>query len=82
MRLVDDLAYNIQGMGLLQEAKKLQPAAKAVILTGYPDSAQRDKALNFYKADGYFEKAPEGEPLDIDQFSRIVFSLLDKKTDL
>ena len=75
MRLVDDSVYNIQGMALLEEAKRLTPSTKAIILTGYPDPDHRAKALDFYKADGYFEKAPNGQPLDIEKFSQLILDL-------
>jgi len=78
MRLVDASSYNIQGMEVLKEAKKLQPSIKAIILTGYPDPKQREKAMDFYKADGYYEKAPDGKPFDIDVFSREIFKLLNE----
>jgi len=79
MRLVDASSYNIQGMEVLKEAKKIRPSIKAIILTGYPDQKQREKALNFYKADGYYEKAPDGKPFDIDVFSKEIFRLLNEK---
>jgi two-component system NtrC family response regulator len=76
MRLVDNAVYNIQGMTLLEEAKKLQPSIKAIILTGYPDPDQEARALDFYGADDYLEKAPEGKPFNIERFSRRIFKLL------
>ena len=76
MRLVDSSVYNIQGMALLGEAKRLQPLIRAVILTGYPDADQRIRALEFYGADYYIEKAPEGVPFEVDSFSRLIFELL------
>lgn len=76
MRLVDTSVHNIQGMDLLKEAKRLNPAIKAIILTGYPDPNQKAKALDFYGADGYLEKAPEGQPFDVDNFSEAVSDLL------
>ncbi len=75
MRLVDDV-FDVGGMLLLQEAKRLHPSMKAIILTGFPDVEQRAKAIKFYGADGYYEKAPDGRPFDIDEFSRLVFELL------
>ncbi len=75
MRLVDSSLYNIDGMRVLKEAKTRQPSMKAVILTGYPDPAQKDKALNFYGADGYYEKAPDGKPFDIDKFRQAIYNL-------
>jgi len=79
MRLVDASSYNIQGMEVLREAKKHQPSIKAIILTGYPDIKQREKAVNFYKADGYYEKAPDGKPFDIEVFSKEIFRLYNEK---
>ncbi len=77
MRLVDASPYNIDGMRVLKEAKKQQSAIKAIILTGYSDEKQRDKALNFYGADHYCEKAPDGKPFDIDEFKQLIFNLLE-----
>jgi DNA-binding NtrC family response regulator len=79
MRLVDASSYNIQGMEVLKEAKKQQPSIKAIILTGYPDHDQKEKAVNFYKADGYYEKAPNGKPFDIEVFSKEIFKLLNEE---
>ncbi|MCP4344117.1 MAG: response regulator [Desulfobacterales bacterium] len=76
MRLIDASPYNIDGIKVLKEAKAQQPSIKAVILTGYPDEKQKNKALNFYKADSYCEKAPDGKPFDIDEFSSQIFKLL------
>jgi two-component system NtrC family response regulator len=76
MRLVDSSVYNIQGMALLREAKRLQPSIKAVILTGYPDPDQETRALHFYGADYYIQKAPEGQPFAVDSFSRLISELL------
>jgi DNA-binding NtrC family response regulator len=79
MRLVDASPYNIQGMAILEEAKRLHPSMKAIILTGYPDPHQRARALEFYGADGYFEKVPDGQPLDVNNFRQLVCSLLDEQ---
>ncbi len=76
MRLVDELQNNIDGMKVLKEAKSKQPNIKAIILTGYPDSEHKEKALSFYNADGYFEKVPQGTSLDINVFSKLIFDLL------
>jgi hypothetical protein len=51
---------------------------KAIILTGYPDSEQKNKAIECYHAEGYLEKVPDGTPLDIDKFSQLIFGLLDE----
>ncbi|MGE0084185.1 MAG: response regulator [Desulfococcaceae bacterium] len=75
MRLVDASSYNIDGMRVLKEAKKLQPTIKAIILTGYSDKEQKDRARDFYGADGYYEKAPDGNPFDIDKFIQIISDL-------
>lgn len=77
MRLVDASPYNIDGMKALKEAKRRHPSMKAIILTGYPDEKQKEKALS-YGADGYYEKAPDGEPFDIDEFKQVIFGLLKK----
>jgi DNA-binding NtrC family response regulator len=77
MRLVDASPYNTQGMALLGEAKKLHPSMKAIIFTGFPDPEQRAKALDFYGADGYFAKVPDGHPLDVDDFSQSLLSLIE-----
>lgn len=82
MRLVDASPYNIQGMEVLKEAKKIQPFIKVIILTGYPDHMQKEKAVNFYRADGYYEKAPNGKPFDIDVFSRLIFDMLKGEKDV
>jgi len=75
MRLVADV-FDVGGMILLQEIKNLYPSMKAIILTGFPDPDQRAKAIEFYGADGYYEKAPDGKPFDIDQFSDLINRLL------
>lgn len=77
MRLVDSDSYNIQGMAVLQEVKKQYPDLKVIILTGYPDSAQRIKSIEDYHADDYLEKVPDGKPLDLDQFSQRIHELLE-----
>jgi two-component system response regulator (stage 0 sporulation protein F) len=77
MRLVDPSPYNIDGMRVLKETKTQKPLIKAIILTGYPDEAQKDKALNFYGADGYYEKAPDGKPFDIVEFKQIISNFLE-----
>ena len=78
MRLVDASEFNIEGMKVLKEAKRLHPSIKAIILTGYPTPEQKTKAIEYYHADHYLEKAPEGKPFDIDKFSRLIFELLEK----
>ncbi len=62
MRLVDKDEFNIQGIEVLKEAKRLQPSMKAIILTAYPDPKKREKAITYYRADGFYEKAPKGKP--------------------
>jgi DNA-binding NtrC family response regulator len=76
MRLVDHSSYNIEGMRVLKEVKALDPNTKAIILTGYPDPSHKKKAINHYKADGYFEKVPKGEPMDVDAFCLMLQNLL------
>jgi DNA-binding NtrC family response regulator len=76
MRLMVDGVFGAQGMMLVVEAKKLHPSMKAIILTGFPDESQRAKALDFYHADRYLEKAPGGQTFDIDAFSQLIFDLL------
>jgi DNA-binding NtrC family response regulator len=76
MRLVDEKNGNVDGLRVLKKAKELHPNLKAIILTGYPDNEQKAKALNYYKVDGYYEKVPHGQALDIDEFSRLIFKLL------
>ncbi len=76
MRLVNELEYNIQGMEVLKEAKHLQPSIKAIVLTGYPNPDQKSKALEYYRADAFWEKAPQGKPFNIDQFNRSILQLL------
>lgn len=76
IRLVDFSHYSVDGFALLRDAKRLQPHIKAVILTGYPDPQQRARALETYGADLYLEKAPDGMPLDIDQFEKLIYQLL------
>jgi two-component system, NtrC family, response regulator len=76
MRLIDDETGNLEGMWLLKEAKALYPSMKAVILTGYSEEPQRIKAIEYYKADGYFEKAPGGKPMDIENFRENMLALL------
>lgn len=68
MRLVDASTYNIQGMEVLKKAKQIQPKIKAIILTGYPHEQQKKKALDYYQADGFFEKVPGGNSIDLDNF--------------
>jgi DNA-binding NtrC family response regulator len=76
MRLTDSL-FDIQGMHLVKEAKRLHPSIKAIILTGFPDEEQRVKALTFYGADGYFEKVPGGRPFRTDEFSQLISHMLE-----
>jgi len=81
MRLVDAETYNVQGMDLLKRLKKKAPNTGAVILTGYPDLSQKEKAIGQYGADAYLSKSPEGKDnsgidnFDIDAFSDLVASL-------
>ena len=77
MRLIDDQTGNLEGMRLLREVKALHPTMKAVILTGYSEEKQKIKALDYYKADGYFEKAPGGQPIEIDNFAKAIVDLLE-----
>lgn len=76
MRLLDSQAYDIGGMRLLADIKKSNPSTRAIILTGFPNELQRAKALDFYGADGYLEKAPAGQPFDMAYFSQFVSDLL------
>jgi two-component system response regulator HydG len=78
MRLVDEEKYNVQGVALLKMVKKQTPATGAVILTGYPDPLHRDRALNVYGADAYLCKVPEDEDFDIEAFSKLVSSLVQR----
>lgn len=75
MRLTDS-CYDVQGLDLVREAKKLCPSIKAIVLTGFPDPEQRSRALEVYMADGYYEKAPGGKSLRIEDFRQIVRDLL------
>jgi DNA-binding NtrC family response regulator len=79
MRLADNVTHDIGGMALLKEVKESHPSAKAIILTGYPDADQKERAVGFYGADGYFEKAPGGGFLDVDVFRELIFDLLSEK---
>jgi DNA-binding NtrC family response regulator len=76
MRLVDESIENVQGLAVLKEAKKVQPSIKAIMYTGYPDQDQKEKALNYYQANDFVEKVPEGQALDIDKFCEKVTTLL------
>jgi len=79
IQLNEEVPFNRDGLKVLKEAKTLHPLIKSIILTGYPDESEKDRMLNFYKADGYYEKAPDGKPFDIDEFRQIIFNLLNKK---
>lgn len=70
MRLVDSEVYNIQGMKLLEFAKHTKPPITAIILTGYPNPEQERRAREYYGADDYISKVPNGDPFDIDKFSK------------
>jgi len=82
MRLVDEETYNVQGMDLLKRLKKQTPNTSAVILTGYPDLSQKEKAIGEFGADAYLSKSFEGEDnsgidnFDIDAFSCLVANLM------
>jgi two-component system response regulator (stage 0 sporulation protein F) len=76
MRL-GDREYGVQGLTLVSLAKSLQPKIKTIILTGFPDTQQKDKALKTYHADLYVEKVQDGQPLDIDYLSFQILQLLD-----
>ena len=81
MRLVDDEKYNVQGLDLLRQIKTQASFTGAVILTGYPDSAHRERALNLYGADAYLSKAPDDEDIgdfDIEGFSSLIAELIAK----
>lgn len=78
MRLIDNASFNIGGMALLKETKQCHPSAKAIILTGYPNAEQRDRAINTYGANGYFEKAPDGKFLDVNKFRKLIVDLLNE----
>lgn len=73
MRLVDAEVYNVEGIAVLQEAKKHH--VKSIILTGYPDEDQKKKAIEHYEAIAYLEKVPDGNPFDIDKFCKFIDSL-------
>lgn len=77
MRLEDASVYNVDGMAVLKEAKAKHPCMKMIVLTGYVNPEQKAKALEYYHADGYYEKAPDGKPFDIDQFSNAISKLLE-----
>jgi CheY-like chemotaxis protein len=66
MRLVDDQKYNVQGIALLGKIKSQTPTTGAIILTGYPDPIQEERALCIHQADAYLRKVPEN-PDSIDQ---------------
>jgi DNA-binding NtrC family response regulator len=75
MRL-SDREYGAQGLTLLSLAHSLQPSIKTIILTGFPDSHQKEKALKTYRADLYIEKVQEGQPLDIEHLCSQIARLL------
>lgn len=75
MRL-SDREYGVQGLTLLSLAHSLQPRIKTIILTGFPDSQQKEKVLKIYKADIYMEKVQEGQPLDIEYLCSQIANLL------
>ena len=79
MRLIDSQSYNVQGIALLKELKRDSPATSAIILTGYPDSEQEDKALNIYNADAYIEKVPKEGAFDLDSFIQLLDGLVKRK---
>ena len=79
VRLIDIQIYNVQGISLLRKIKKDRPNIKAVILTGYPDPDQKNKALELYGADAYLDKVLEGEPIDLDGFIELITGLVDRQ---
>ena len=75
VRLVDDRAFNVQGLGLLQRIKRFQPEIKVIILTGYPENI-REGFLEEHKADALLLKVPEGARFDKIAFQQLVKTLL------
>ena len=71
MRLIDNSAYNIQGMQILQHIRKNYSHTKVIILTGFPDPYQQKRALS-YGASAYISKVPDGKPFDINKFREII----------
>jgi DNA-binding NtrC family response regulator len=75
VRLVDDRAYNVQGLGLLQRIKRFRPETKVIILTGYPENIH-EGFLEEHKADALLLKVPEGARFDKIVFQQLVRTLL------
>ncbi|MGH1364911.1 MAG: response regulator [Calditrichia bacterium] len=75
-RLVDTDPYNIEGMILLKEIRENYPAMKVILLTGYPDKALKERALDYYSVNHYLEKVPPQKTFDIEEFREIVNDLL------
>jgi DNA-binding NtrC family response regulator len=75
IRLVDEDAFNVQGLELLRLLKEQQHPPKVVVLTGYPEIV-RDEALQTYKPDGFINKVPSGSPFDVEDFKNLIRNLL------
>lgn len=76
VRLEREKIHNVDGIRILKKAKEKNPDIKAIILTGYPNEEQKQRALEKFDADGYYEKVKNGEPIKIDELSKLVTNLL------
>ncbi|MHA2275153.1 MAG: response regulator [Candidatus Kariarchaeaceae archaeon] len=75
VRLMDIDVFNVQGIELLRLVKDQEPAPKAIILTGYPESIRKG-VLERYGADALLLKVPEGSRFDTKGFKEKVKTLL------
>ncbi|WP_456433074.1 response regulator [Thermosulfuriphilus sp.] len=68
--VVTDLKMDIDGMEVFERAKKLNPRAKVIIITGYADADSARKAFQ----EGVFDFIPK--PFRLDDLKKAVFRAL------
>jgi DNA-binding NtrC family response regulator len=73
VRLQDEQTFNVEGLDLVKSVKAQNPAAKVIVLTGYPESI-KDKS----GPDLILHKVPSNSTFNPAQFKKHVEELLKK----
>ena len=78
LRLEDKDFYDVRGMHLLQEIRKISPRTRVLMMTGFPSDGFLDKVLTVYRVDGFWLKNPVDTPFSIKDFRQEIRLLVEK----
>jgi len=78
VRLEDEDQFNVDGLKLLRLIKEQKPQVGVIILTGYTQSFRQEIVLQ-HQADAIYYKVPIGGKFNVDDFTKMVGNLLQKR---